>query len=59
MVADATFMHDGRHLYRNEEFNTDAENAADLRALGMAHEKPGGLVEAAKRIYRTRNMAPE
>lgn len=57
MIADAKFKHDGAWLKRDDEFTCSAEDADDLKAMGMAHDGPGD--ETAKRQYRRRDMTAQ
>jgi hypothetical protein len=59
MIADGRFRQDGVSLKPGDEFECTEQDAADLRAMGFAHDPPTVVeraVETVTRPYRTRNM---
>jgi hypothetical protein len=55
LIAESRFFHDGKRLSVGEEFEADAEEAADLVALKRAIRPKGLIAEATQTIRRTYN----
>ena len=59
LIAESRFIHNGRRLSVNEEFEADEEEGLDLIAIRRAHKAPVGIVDQIKRTYRRRDMKAE
>lgn len=62
MIADAKLRQDGEWIRPGKPFRCSLSDAADLKAMGMAHRAPGVVEEAVERVkrqYRRRDLTAQ